>query len=67
MKLAKLIMSETSFDFAIHWWLEPNGDHVVSYGTEVRSFQGPDADVQACHAYGEFVRHGLELAGAFEK
>ena len=63
MKLDRLLVSDTAHD--VHWLF--NGHtHSVQYGKQVKSFTGPDADLQAACEYGYCIRHSLDCEGLLD-
>lgn len=49
-------------DYDVTWYRYANGSFKVVYGQQIKTFKKRE-DVEACHEFGECVRHSLECAG----
>lgn len=63
---AKTLTEFKDGDINVVWVRNGRGTHVITYGKQVSNFP-PTHSLEACHEFGECVRHSLERAGLLDR
>lgn len=59
----KIIASNKDGDIPVIWFKKGKKAHVIEYGKQRKTFFD---DLEACHEFGECVRHSLECEGKLD-